>query len=85
MSSVLSGIEDIASKEGYNLIISQSLEQKALEKNNANTMYNKRVDGLLISIADDTTEITHLNPFLKNKYRLYFLTVLSPGLTVHQL
>lgn len=72
MSSVLAGIEDIASKEGYNIIISQSLEKKELEKSNANTMFNKRVDGLLISLAYDTTEIAHLQPFFDKHIPVVF-------------
>src|SRR5258705_9186185 len=35
MSSVLSGMEDAASREGYNLIISQSLERTEKEVANA--------------------------------------------------
>ncbi len=63
MSSVLAGMEDAASREHYNLIITQSLEKRDKEKANAHTMYNKRVDGLLISLAYDTENISHLQPF----------------------
>jgi LacI family transcriptional regulator len=63
MSSVLAGMEDAASKENYNLVITQSLEKREKEKANAHTMYNKRVDGLLISLAYDTENISHLQPF----------------------
>lgn len=72
MTSVLAGIEDIASKEGYNIIISQSLEKKELEKSNANTMFNKRVDGLLISLAYNTTDIAHLQPFFDKHIPVVF-------------
>ena len=63
MSSVLAGMEDAASRENYNLIITQSLEKREKEKANAQTMFNKRVDGLLISLAYDTENIAHLQPF----------------------
>jgi LacI family transcriptional regulator len=72
MTSVLAGIEDIASKEGYNIIISQSLEKKELEKSNAHTMFNKRVDGLLISLAYDTKDIDHLQPFFDKHIPVVF-------------
>lgn len=72
MTSVLAGIEDVASKERYNIIISQSLEKKELEKSNANTMFNKRVDGLLISLAYDTTDISHLQPFFDKHIPVVF-------------
>ncbi|MBP6687150.1 MAG: LacI family DNA-binding transcriptional regulator [Lacibacter sp.] len=72
MTSVLAGIEDIASKEGYHIIISQSLEKKELEKSNATTMFNKRVDGLLISLAYNTTDISHLQPFFDKHIPVVF-------------
>jgi LacI family transcriptional regulator len=63
MSAVLAGMEDAASREHYNLIITQSLEKVEKEKANAHIMFNKRVDGLLISLAYDTEAIAHLQPF----------------------
>jgi LacI family transcriptional regulator len=65
VASVLAGMEDVSYKEGYNLIISQSLEKVEKEVFNAHTMFNKRVDGLLISLAYDSIDIDHLNPFFK--------------------
>lgn len=72
MTSVLAGIEDVASKERYHIIISQSLEKKELEKSNAITMFNKRVDGLLISLSYDTTDIQHLQPFFERHIPVVF-------------
>ena len=65
VSSVLAGMEDVASKEGYNLIISHSLESSA-------TLFNKRVDGLLVSLAYDTENIDHLKPFFKKGIPVVF-------------
>src|SRR3954447_4490804 len=59
MSSVISGIEQVANSEGYNIIISQSSEHADKEIANAKTMFNNRVDGLLVSLAYDTKDITH--------------------------
>lgn len=72
MSSVLAGMEDASSREGYNLIITQSLEKEEKEKTNAHIMFNKRVDGLLISLAYDTSGITHLQPFFDKKIPVVF-------------
>lgn len=72
MSSVLAGMENSASKQGYNLIIAQSLEDAAKEKLNAATMFNKRVDGLLISLSYDTQDLTHLEPFFRKKIPVVF-------------
>lgn len=72
MSSVLAGMEDVASREHYNLIITQSLEKREKEKANAHTMFNKRVDGLLISLAYDTENIAHLQPFFSKGIPVVF-------------
>ncbi|MFY7839049.1 MAG: LacI family DNA-binding transcriptional regulator [Lacibacter sp.] len=80
MTSLLAGMENIATKEGYNLIISQSLEKKELEKNNVHTMFNNRVDGLLISLAYDTTDIAHLQPFFDKQIPVVFFDRTFPGI-----
>ena len=72
MSTVIAGIENVANKEGYNLIISQSLESYAKEIANAHTMFNNRVDGLLVSLAYDTENIDHFEPFFKKNIPLLF-------------
>jgi DNA-binding LacI/PurR family transcriptional regulator len=50
-SSVISGIEDLAYKEGYNLIICQSNENQHREAINLQTLIDHRVDGILVSIS----------------------------------
>lgn len=72
MATVLAGMEDAANREGYNLIISQSLESSEKEIANAQILYNKRVDGLLVSLAYDTENIHHLNPFFEKKIPVVF-------------
>lgn len=48
MSDVIAGMEKAANDANFNLIISQSLETMKKEVNNAQTMFNNRVDGLLV-------------------------------------
>ena len=72
MSTVISGIENIANKEGYNLIISQSAENSKKENANAATMFNSRVDGLLVSSVDITESNDHFGAFLKRRIPLIF-------------
>jgi LacI family transcriptional regulator len=71
-ASVISGIEDIANKQGYNLIISQSSEQYLKEEASARTMFNNRVDGLLVSLAFDTKKLKHFEPFFKKNIPVIF-------------
>ncbi len=72
VSCVLAGMEKVANDAGYNLIISQSLESVTKEIANAKTMFNSRVDGLLVSVAYDTEDITHFNDFISKGVPLLF-------------
>ncbi len=72
MSTVLAGMEAVANDAGYNLLISQSLESSKKERANAITMYNSRVDGLLVSVAYDTDGFDHFDDFVKKKIPLLF-------------
>jgi len=71
-SAVISGIEHIANSYGYNLIISQSSEKSTKEAANAKTMFNSRVDGLLVSLAYDTEELCHFDSFFKKNVPVIF-------------
>jgi LacI family transcriptional regulator len=71
-SSVIAGMEKVANEAGFNLIISQSLESYEKEMANAHTMFNSRVDGLLVSLASNTEKIDHYNPFLQKGIPVLF-------------
>lgn len=72
MSAVIAGMENVANSEGYNLIISQSSESSEKERANAATLFNSRVDGLLVSLAYDTDSLSHFEPFTRKKIPLIF-------------
>ena len=72
MSSVISGIEKVANEAGYNLVISQSLESEKKEVASIRTMFNTRVDGLLVSLAYDTEDDSHFDIILDKNIPLIF-------------
>jgi len=72
MSTVIAGIEHVANSQGYNLIISQSSESAEKEVMNARTMFNNRVDGLLVSLAYDTENSDHFSSFFKKEVPVMF-------------
>ena len=72
MSTVIAGMESVANSEGYNLIISQSSESAQKEMASAKTMFNNRVDGLLVSLAYDTDAIPHFEAFVRKNIPLIF-------------
>lgn len=71
-SSVISGIEDVAYDAGYNMMICQSNELYSREKSNAHMLYSNRVDGLLVSLAKETTDFSHLKFFQDNNIPVVF-------------
>ena len=79
IASVLSGIEKVANKAGYNLIISQSQETAMKEIANAGTMFNSRVDGLIVSLAFDTTDFSHFDSFFDKAIPVIFFDRISHG------
>jgi len=72
MSSVIAGMEKVANGAGYNLIISQSQESSKKEIESTKTMFNSRVDGLLISLSAETNNFDHFDSIFKRRLPLIF-------------
>lgn len=77
-SSVISGVEDVTFKAGYNVVISQSNDLAAKEINIVQSMFSNRVDGLIISIAMQTNTFDHLKIFSKKNIPLVFFDRVVP-------
>ncbi|MEM1321145.1 MAG: LacI family DNA-binding transcriptional regulator [Bacteroidota bacterium] len=58
-SSVVKGIEQVAREAGYNVMITQSYDDTATERSNISAMLQSQVDGIIASIATETTEFAH--------------------------
>ena len=58
-STIISGIEDIAYKAGYNIILCQSNESYEKEVTDTRALLNSRVDGLLVSFSRETKNFDH--------------------------
>lgn len=72
VTSVLSGIEKVATAEGYDLLIAHSAEDGLREIANAKNIFSKRVDGLIASLALGTKNIEHFTPFFERKIPVVF-------------
>lgn len=72
MSTVLAGMEKVANSAGYNLIISQSMESVKKEIANVKTLFNSRVDALLVSLAYDSEDLSHFDMLLDKNIPLIF-------------
>lgn len=73
MSSVISGMETVANKAGYQLLISQSEESALLEAANIQALFNSRVDGFLVSLSFETKNLdTFQNIFRRDIPVVFF-------------
>jgi DNA-binding LacI/PurR family transcriptional regulator len=63
--NVIIGAHDVLTAEGYNLTIMQSNESYAVEVANTKAMLANRIDGLLISLTQETNSFEHLQVFAK--------------------
>lgn len=61
-SGVIAGIEDYARQQGYSVIAANSHEQTADEMLLLNNMASLHVEGIIVSLAENTTDYSH---FLK--------------------
>lgn len=57
-SEVISGIEEMAYKMNYQLFLTNSAEKSEREKKSINALQSKRVDGILISCAETSDDIS---------------------------
>ena len=58
-SQAINGIESIAYNRGYHVIISQSHESYEREVVNVHHLASRSVDGLLVSLSSETTDLSH--------------------------
>ena len=78
-STVVSGIEDIAYSHGYNVIITQSNESYEREVKDTQTLFNSRVDGILISVARDTKNYAHFTNLIQRNMPMVFFDRVIEG------
>lgn len=71
-SSVISGIEEIAQLEGYNVMMFQSNESYQREVKNVQALLSSRVDGVLMSVSKETEKYEHLEELRDNDVPIVF-------------
>lgn len=84
-SSVISGIEDVAYRQGFAVVISQSNDYFEKENRIAQTLFANRVDGLIISIAMETTSYEHLKLFSERRIPLIFFDRVVDEIKAHKI
>lgn len=79
-SSIIRGVEEMANDIGYNVIICQSYDSYEKEKKNINALMEAQVDGILASIAMETSEYSHYKKVLSKNIPLIFYDRINPSL-----
>ncbi len=70
--SVIHGIEDVAHRMGYNLLIVQSNESYEREVENLNILMSNKVDGILLSVSKNTRDFNHFRHIMDINLPLVF-------------
>lgn len=71
-SSVISGIEEVAQKNGYNVMIFQSNEQYEREVAITQEIESSRAEGVLVSLSKTTRQFQHLRELAEKDFPLVF-------------
>jgi len=82
-STIISGIEDVAYKAGYNVMICQSNERYEREVADINALVSSRAEGLLVSFSKETEKFDHLTKLQKKGIPLVFFDRISEDMDTH--
>lgn len=80
-SSVISGIEEVANKYGYSVMVAQSNEKYDKEVDAVAALADGRIDGLLISISKETVSCDHLKHIKDEGIEIVFFDRLPDDFT----
>jgi len=83
-SQAINGIESVAYKKGYYVIISQSHESYEREVSNAQYLASRSVDGLLVSLSTETTDFSHLKKLHEKGLPIVFFDRITEEMQTHK-
>jgi LacI family transcriptional regulator len=76
-SNIVNAIIEKAEKKGYLVIILQSNESEELEKKQIDLLLSKRVDGILMSLSNNTKNLDHLRKVMDHNTPLVLFDKIS--------
>ena len=80
---VVKGIETVATKAGFNVLICQSNEDVVHERKNIETLLGAQVEGILVSLSRTTRDFRHFEKVHKQHIPLVFFDRVLDGLDVN--
>jgi DNA-binding LacI/PurR family transcriptional regulator len=70
--TIIMGAQEVAARQGYNVVICQSQESYETEVSNAHVLLSNRVDGVLISMTRETKKFEHFKSFERHGIPVVF-------------
>ncbi|HEY4107669.1 LacI family DNA-binding transcriptional regulator [Puia sp.] len=83
-AATIAGIEDIAYSRGYHVIIFQSHEKFEREVINTQLLTSRRIEGLIISLSNETTSLTHIHEMIGKGIPVVMFDRVSDEITTHK-
>jgi DNA-binding LacI/PurR family transcriptional regulator len=82
-SQAINGIECVANKKGYNVIIAQSFESYETELNVSSFLASRGVDGCLVSVSSETTDFSHFTDLQERGFPIVFFDRIIENMRGH--
>lgn len=84
-SQAINGIESIANSRGYTAIITQTHESLEREKSNVQHLASRSVDGLLISLSAETSDVSYLEQLHQRGLPIVFFDRVPERIDTHKI
>jgi len=81
-SMAICGIQKVASTKGYNVMICQNEDSSDVEAENIISLMKSKVDGLLISLAANTSNFSHVEILKEKKIPIVLFNRVNPQLNL---
>ncbi|HEY4148582.1 MAG TPA: LacI family DNA-binding transcriptional regulator, partial [Chitinophagaceae bacterium] len=83
-AEVINGIDSIAYNKDYHVILTQSLESYEREIKNLEHLAGRLVDGLLVSLATETTDLSHFRQWHDSGVPIVFFDRVTDLINTHK-
>lgn len=83
-SAIINGIEEIAYKNDYSVMVFQSNESYKREVINTQAVLTNRVDGVLVSFSKETNDFSHFQKLIENEIPIVFFDRVIDSLPADQ-
>ena len=84
-SQAINGIESIAYNRGYHVIITQTHESFDRESTNVQHLLSRHVDGLLVSLSAETTDISQYKYLHEKGFPIVFFDRVAADIETHKI